>query len=136
MGLKHPDLAPAHNPSDAHEMGGDGGYGGVRVANGHPACGNGASTLNTNGAAEDEGGRKRRADDIIHEDTENVGIDYAANIEAERRHLPRQPPLGVVRQLCLEAAESRLCMPSEGGFNFYYECVCVCGCSQVRRPAA
>jgi len=56
------------------------------------------STHNGDSAGE---GRKRRAD----EESENS--ESFKKMEQEHRQLPRQPPLGVIRQLCLEAASCR-----------------------------
>ena len=54
------------------------------------------------GDSADEG-RKRRAD----EESENICRESFTKMEQEHRQLPRQPPLGVIRQLCLEAASCR-----------------------------
>ena len=48
-----------------------------------------------------EPGRKRRIE------TEKDAENFYSNVEMERRQAGRQPPLGIVRQLCLEAAELR-----------------------------
>jgi len=103
--FEHPVPAPAHNPSDVHTNTGE----------------DDSSELSGGGCAlhpppVDEGGRKRRVDDTIQEDSENTGIDYAAKLEDDRRQLSRQPPLGVVRQLCLEAAQSRFYISVFGVF--------------------
>ena len=56
-------------------------------------------------------GRKRRS---IEGDTAEHENPTSAGKLPERQFLPRQPPLGVVRQLCLEAAESRLLGHAQG----------------------
>jgi len=105
-----PIPAPAHSPSDVHAN--------TREGDSSELSGGGCAL---HPPPVDEGGRKRRADDTIHEDSENSGIDYAAKLEDDRRQLSRQPPLGVVRQLCLEAAQSRFYI---GVFGVFVLCVC------------
>jgi hypothetical protein len=58
-----------------------------------------------------EPGRKRRIE--TEQDAENL----SSNVERERPQAGRQPPLGVVRQLCLEAAESRFLVSQRGGIT-------------------
>jgi hypothetical protein len=95
----------------------------------HPAetSGNGASALSQRASEEGKReveDRKRRFDDSVHVDgKENFIHDkvdlvfrqkHDMQIGEEERRPVRQPPLGVVRTLCREAAESRFLHRSEG----------------------
>ena len=78
------------------------------------ACGGSASKANrsTHDGERAGEGRKRRSD--AHEESENICSESVAKMEQERRQLPRQPPLGVIRQLCHEAAEARRLSDAKG----------------------
>lgn len=90
----------------------------------HQTHGNGASALSQRTTKEDksesegEDGRKRRFEDSLDMDGKE---NFKAQVDEEsdeafeeRRPVYRQPPLGVVRTLCREAAESRFLHRSEG----------------------
>ena len=69
-------------------------------------------------------GRKRRAD----EESENICSESFTKLEQEHRQLPRQPPLGVIRQLCLEAASCRQAASWRAVANLSTSKVAACPC--------
>jgi hypothetical protein len=75
------------------------------------------------GDSADEG-RKRRAE----EESENICSESFNKMEQEHRQLPRQPPLGVIRQLCLEAASCRQAASWRAVANLSTSKVASCPC--------
>ena len=65
----------------------------------------------------DEGSRKREHS-TVDEDRENA-LDDASESGKMTQDRRRQPPLGVIRTLCREAAECRFLHRSKGSFLFY-----------------